>query len=232
MYLLPTILTVLLLATVRWFFAPWIKRAADRAGFKVSYWEIASLRMMQPDETNPLHVIEAGIEAAQAGIDLSFEELLGHYMAGGSPSQVVKGMKAAKERGADFGIMQARFVDLAGRNVVGYVEERAEVMEYLLPETGSIVAAAQDGSEVVLQGAIKVRQFLDGLMLSEKFEFGPYLAEIEVNLIQMIEAAESEFAVHSNLKQITSILKKMHLDKQSAFEILQLDLRIAKSNTT
>ena len=63
-------------------------------------------------------IIDARINAADNGINISIGELATHYMAGGDINMVVKGLISAKKRKIDLSFEQACKLDLQDKGLL------------------------------------------------------------------------------------------------------------------
>lgn len=91
---------------------PW--RKARSAGISVDLFQVAAMRFRRVD---PRAVVEAAIRCRRGGVDVSFNQLEVHLLAGGNLPTTVEGLVAARQAGREVPFETAAALDLGGFDV-------------------------------------------------------------------------------------------------------------------
>src|SRR5690606_21678820 len=101
------------------------------------------------------------IAALRAGLQVSLEQLEGHFLAGGNVALVVKALISADKAEIPLTFERAAAIDLAGRNVLEAVQ--MSVLPKVIT-TPKVTAMAKDGIQVSAFVKVTVRANLDRLV--------------------------------------------------------------------
>ena len=83
---------------------------------------ITTLIAMRLRKVPPAAIIEPRIAAIRSGVNITMDQLEGHYLAGGHVGLVVNALISAAKADIDLTFERAAAIDLAGRNVLEAVQ--------------------------------------------------------------------------------------------------------------
>jgi len=212
------IIVVSLVALVFFFyFVPvglWIQ--ALSSGSSVGIMTLIAMRLRR---VPPAIIVEARITGIKAGLDLSYDELEAHYLAGGHVQLVVQALISAKKAGIALDFQRAAAIDLAGRNVLEAVQ--MSVLPKVIT-TPKITAMAKDGIQVSAYVKVTVRANLERLVGGATEE--TILARVGEGVVTTIGSADTHKHVLENPDNISKAVLSKGLDAGTAFEIQSIDI--------
>lgn len=207
------------------------------SGANIRILEVIAMSLRQ---VNPKIVIDAKIQAVQAGLEtkrtkgnpddpwlVSTNRLESLYLAGGNVHRVVDALVAAKSAGITLNFDQAAAIDLAGRDVLEAVQTSVDPKVIDCPnptKSGKtyLSAIAMDGVELKVRTRVTVRTNLDQL-IGGATEY-TIIARVGESIISSIGSAETHSVVLENPDLITKAVLGRGLDAQTAFEIVSIDI--------
>lgn len=207
------------------------------SGANIGIIEVIAMSLRQ---VNPKIVIEAKIQAVQAGLEtkkskgndddpwlVSTNRLESLYLAGGKVHRVVDALVAAKSAGIMLNFDQAAAIDLAGRDVLEAVQTSVDPKVIDCPnptKSGKtyLSAIAMDGVELKVRTRVTVRTNLDQLIGGATED--TIIARVGESIISSIGSAETHSVVLENPDLITKAVLGRGLDAQTAFEIVSIDI--------
>ena len=180
---------------------------------------ILTLITMRLRKVPPAEIVRARITAIKGGIDISYNALEGHYLAGGNVDLVVRALVSADKAQISLNFDRAVAMDLAGRNVLEAV--KMSVLPRVLT-TPRITAMATDGIQVSVFVKVTVRANLDRLVGGATEE--TILARVGEGVVTTIGSAPSHKKVLENPDDISRHVLAKGLDAGTAFEIQSIDI--------
>lgn len=207
------------------------------SGANIGILEVIAMSLRQ---VNPKIVIDAKIQAVQAGLEtnkskgghddpwlISTNRLESLYLAGGKVHRVVDALVAAKSAGIMLNFDQAAAIDLAGRDVFEAVQTSVDPKIIDCPnptKSGKtyLSAIAMDGVELKVRTRVTVRTNLDQLIGGATED--TIMARVGESMISSIGSAETHSIVLENPDLITKAVLGRGLDAQTAFEIVSIDI--------
>ncbi len=192
----------------------WFRALAS--GAHVSMLRLIGMKMRKVDYKK---LVDIYIISQKAGLDISISELETHLMAGGDIEKVVDALIASHSAKIDLTLEQAKAIDLAGRDVVEAV--RTSVTPKVV-KTGWVEAMCKNGIQVKAVAQVTIRAKLDRQIGTADTD--TILARVGEGIVSAIGSAN----VHTDIMADPSIISKAiledHLDKQTAYEILSIDI--------
>jgi len=192
----------------------WI--AAWASGAYVGLFTLIAMRLRR---VPPPTIVTARISAAKAGIELSVNDLEGHFLAGGNVGRVVNAMISADKANIPLPFQRAAAIDLAGRNVLEAVQ--MSVIPKVI-ETPRIAAVAKDGIQLIAVSRVTVRTNIDRLVGGAGEE--TIMARVGEGMVSTIGSAKSHKDVLENPDHISKHILSKGLDAGTAYEILSIDI--------
>ncbi len=192
----------------------WVQ--AMTSGASVSIGTLVAMRLRK---VPPSVVVEARITGIKAGLDLGFDELEAHFLAGGDVQLVVKALISARKASIPLQFERAAAIDLAGRNVLEAV--KMSVLPQVIT-TPKITAMAKDGIQVSAFVKITVRANLERLVGGATEE--TILARVGEGVVTTIGSATTHKSVLENPDEISKRVLSKGLDAGTAFEIQSIDI--------
>ena len=192
----------------------WFRALAS--GAHVSMLRLIGMKMRKVDYKKLVNIF---IISQKAGLDIPIAELETHLMAGGDIEKVVDALIAAYSAKLDLSLEQAKAIDLAGRDVVEAV--KASVTPKVV-KTNWIEALAKNGIQVKAIAQVTLKARLDrqiGMADTETI-----LARIGEGIVTAIGQANTHTEIISNPSIISKTILEEHLDKNTAYEILSIDI--------
>ncbi len=201
----------------------WIQGMAS--GVKVGLLNLVGMRLRL---VKPHLIVLPLIEAVQANVELTINQLETHLLAGGNIGNVVEGLISASNAGIPLSFEKAAAIDLAGRNVRRAVQMSVEpaVINCPMPSVGSrsdfISAVAQDGVQLRVRAQVTVRANLEKLVGGATEE--TVIARVGEGIVSGIGSTESHSKVLENPDIISRRVLDKGLDQGTAFEIISIDI--------
>jgi uncharacterized protein YqfA (UPF0365 family) len=192
----------------------WI--AAWASGAHVGLFTLIAMRLRR---VPPKSIVEPRISAIKAGIDLTVNQLEGHYLAGGNVMAVVAALISADKANIALTFDRAAAIDLAGRNVFEAVQMSVNPKVITTPK---VTAMAKDGIQLSAVTRITVRANIDRLVGGAGEE--TVVARVGEGIVSTIGSADDHKAVLENPDKISKNVLAKGLDAGTAFEILSIDI--------
>lgn len=192
----------------------WISALAS--GVKVGIFTLVGMRLRR---VIPARIVNPLIKARKAGLELSTNQLEGHYLAGGNVDRVVNALIAAERADILIGFERAAAIDLAGRDVLEAVQMSVNPK---VIETPIVAAVAKDGIEVKARARVTVRANIDRLVGGAGEE--TIIARVGEGIVTTIGSADTHKHVLENPDAISHTVLQKGLDAGTAFEILSIDI--------
>ena len=221
---LPTwaILTIVLVAVIAIIVAVlivvpigvWFRALAS--GAHVSMLRLIGMKMRKVDYKKLVNIF---IIAQKAGLNIPISELETHLMAGGNIDKVVDALIASHSAKLDMTLEQAKAIDLAGRDVVEAV--KTSVTPRVI-KTNWIEAMCKNGIQVKAIAQVTVKARLDKQIGTADTE--TILARVGEGIVTSIGKAATHTEILSNPSIISKTIIEQHLDKNTAYEILSIDV--------
>lgn len=192
-----------------------------------------SLMLMSLRQVQPRTIIDAQIQAKQAGVGndpetgITTRRLEAHYLAGGNVPRVITAIIAAHRADIDLDFDRAAAIDLAGRDVLDAVKTSVypKVIDCPDPERSpksTLSAVAKNGVEVKVRARVTVRTNLKQLIGGATEE--TIVARVGEGIITAIGSSEDQFQVMENPDRISKAVLQRGLDAHTAFEIVSIDI--------
>lgn len=192
----------------------WFRALAS--GAHVSMLRLIGMKMRKVDYKKLVNIY---IVSQKAGLDIPIVELETHLMANGDIEKVVDAMIAAHSAKLDLTLEQAKAIDLAGRDVVEAV--KTSVTPKVI-KTNWIEAMAKNGIQVKAVAQVTVKAKLDRQIGTADTE--TILARVGEGVVTAIGKANTHMDILSNPSVISKTILADHLDKNTAYEILSIDI--------
>ncbi len=203
------------------YFNLWLQALFARAEISILQLIGMSLR-----KVNAAVIVRSKIMAVQASLQVTTQELEGHYLAGGNVPNVVRAMIAADRARLPLDFKTARAIDLAGRDVLEAVQHSVlpEVIDCPKAESvkPAIAAVAKDGIQLMAKARVTVRTNIERLVGGATEE--TIIARVGEGIVSTIGSAETHKSVLENPDQISKMVLSKGLDAGTAFEILSIDI--------
>ena len=194
--------------------AVWFRALAS--GAHVSMLRLIGMKMRKVDYKK---IVDIYIISQKAGLSIPIVELETHLMAGGNIERVVDALIAAHSAKLDLDLEMAKAIDLAGRDVVEAV--KASVTPKVV-RTNWIEALAKNGIQVKAVAQVTLRAKLDRQIGTADTE--TILARVGEGIVTAIGQANTHTEIVSNPSVISKTILADHLDKNTAYEILSIDI--------
>jgi len=192
----------------------WFRALAS--GAHVSMLRLIGMKMRKVDYKKLVNIY---IVSQKAGLDIPIVELETHLMANGDIEKVVDAMIAAHSAKLDLTLEQAKAIDLAGRDVVEAV--KTSVTPKVI-KTSWVEAMAKNGIQVKAIAQVTVRARLDRQIGTADTD--TILARVGEGIVAAVGKASSHTDLLSNPSIISKTILADHLDKNTAYEILSIDI--------
>ncbi len=192
----------------------WFRALAS--GAHVSMFRLIGMKLRKVDYKK---IVNIYIIAQKAGLNIPISELETHLMAGGDIEKVVDALISAHSAKMDLDLEQAKAIDLAGRDVVEAV--KTSVTPKVI-KTGWVEAIAKNGIQVKAVAQVTVRTRLDRQIGTADTE--TILARVGEGIVTAIGKANTHTDIMSNPSIISKTILQDHLDRQTAYEILSIDI--------
>ena len=192
----------------------WFRALAS--GAYVSMLRLIGMKMRKIDYKK---LVDIYIVSQKAGLDIPIVEFETHLMAGGNVEKIVEALIAAHSAKLDLTLEQAKAIDLAGRDVVEAV--KTSVTPKVI-KTNWVEAIARDGIQVKAVAQVTVKAKLDRQIGTADAE--TILARVGQGIVTAIGKASNHNEIMSNPGVISRTIIAEHLDKNTAYEILSIDI--------
>ena len=192
----------------------WFRALAS--GAYVSMLRLIGMKMRKVDYKK---IVNIYIVSQKAGLNIPIVELETHLMAGGDIEKVVDALIAAHSAKLDLDLEMAKAIDLAGRDVVEAV--KASVTPKIV-KTNWIEALAKNGIQVKAVAQVTLKAKLDRQIGTADTE--TILARVGEGIVTAIGQASTHTEIVSNPSIISKTILADHLDKNTAYEILSIDI--------
>ena len=186
------------------------------SGAHVSMMRLIGMKMRKVDYKK---IINIYIISQKAGLNIPIVELETHLMAGGDIEKVVDALIAAHSAKLDLPLEMAKAIDLAGRDVVEAV--KTSVTPKVI-KTNWIEALAKNGIQVKAIAQVTLKAKLDRQIGTADTE--TILARVGEGIVTAIGKANTHTEIVSNPSVISKTILEDHLDKNTAYEILSIDI--------
>lgn len=164
-------------------------------------------------------IVDQYILARKAGLEISDNELETHLMAGGNIVNVVDALIAAHSAKMNLTTEQAMAIDLAGRDVVQAVQTSVKPR---VIKTERMSAMARNGIELKVVAQVTVKAKLDQIIGGA--DEATILARVGESVVSAVGKAENHSMILANPSLISKNISPRELDKNTAFEILSVDI--------
>lgn len=207
------------------FFNVWLRALLAKA--PVSFINLVGMRLRRVPYAL---IVDARVTAVKAGIELDWELIESHYLAGGNVIQTVQAIVAASKANMTLDWNRACAIDLATKGTSKTVVEAVKtsvnpiVIDCPGRDSGrsSIDGVAKDGIQVKAKARVTVRTNLDRFVGGAQEE--TIIARVGEGIVTTIGSAETYKYVLENPDQISSTVLKRGLDVGTAFEIVSIDI--------
>lgn len=192
----------------------WFRALAS--GAYVSMFRLVGMKMRKVDYKLLTNIY---IVSQKAGLKIPIVELETHLMAGGHIDKVIDALIAAHSAKMDLTLEQAKAIDLAGRDVVEAV--KTSVTPKVI-KTDWIEAMCKNGIQVKAIAQVTVKARLDRQIGTADVD--TILARVGEGIVTAIGKASNHTEILANPSIISKVILEDHLDRQTAFEILSIDV--------
>ncbi|MCQ2556112.1 MAG: flotillin-like protein FloA [Clostridia bacterium] len=218
-WLLPVIVGVIILVVIVAVFIMvpvkvWFQALVS--GAHVSMTRLIGMKLRKVDYKK---LVKIYIISQKAGLRITISDLETHLMAGGNIDKVVDALIAAHSARLDLTIQQAKAIDLAGRDVVEAV--KTSVTPKVI-RTPWVEAMAKNGIQVKAIAQVTVRARLDRQIGTADSD--TILARVGEGIVTAIGQAATHTEILSNPATISKLIVGQNLDRQTAYEILSVDI--------
>jgi uncharacterized protein YqfA (UPF0365 family) len=164
-------------------------------------------------------IVNIYIVSQKAGLNIPIVELETHLMAGGDIENVVDALIASHSAKLELSLEQAKAINLAGRDVVEAV--RTSVTPKVI-KTGWVEAVAKNGIQVKAVAQVTLKAKLDRQIGTADTD--TILARVGEGIVSAIGKAVTHTEIMSNPSVISKTILAEHLDKNTAYEIMSIDI--------
>jgi uncharacterized protein YqfA (UPF0365 family) len=192
----------------------WI--SAKAAQVQVGIFSLVGMRLRR---VLPAKIVNPLIKATKGGVDVSVNQLEGHFLAGGNVDRVVNALIAAQRAEIPLPFERAAAIDLAGRDVLQAVQMSVNPK---VIETPVVAAVAKNGIEVKAKAKVTVRANIDRLVGGAGEE--TIIARVGEGIVTTIGSSDDHKTVLENPDMISQTVLNKGLDAGTAFEILSIDI--------
>lgn len=193
------------------------------SGARITFVRLIGMRLRK---ISPGVIVESRIMAVKAGLNVSWDELEGHYLAGGNVVRVVQALISASKAEIRLSFQQATAIDLAGRDVLEAVQTsvRPKVIDCPDPSKGqnTVAAVAMDGIQIKAKARVTVRTNIATLVGGATEE--TIIARVGEGIVTTIGSSASHKKVLENPDMISKVVLDRGLDTGTAYEILSIDI--------
>lgn len=189
---------------------------ARSSGVSISLWEMG---MMSVQRIPHAPIINALIMTQKAGLDLTVEQLQGHYQAGGNVPLVAKALVAAHKANIGLDFKLASRIDLAGKNVLEAVQT---VVSPKVVNMHEVVALPKDGIQVIVKAKITIRTRIESIIGGAGED--TIIAKVGEGIFSEIgKVATHQIAIEDPVT-IADAVEILGLDEGTAYQIVSVDI--------
>lgn len=192
----------------------WIK--AMVSGAYIPAYKLIGMRLRNVDVGL---IISCYINAKKAGVNISVSALETHYMAGGNIERVVDALIVAHGAKIKLSVDNAKAIDLANRDILLAVQNCVTPVVITSPP---ISAVACDGIELIIKVRITLLSNIEKLIGGAGED--TILARVGEGVVTVVGSAHRHQMVLENPDLISKSLIEKGLDKDTAYEILSIDV--------
>ena len=192
----------------------WIK--AMVSGAYIPSYKLIAMRLRNVDVGL---IIGCYINAKKAGVNVSVSDLETHYMAGGNIERVVDALIVAHGAKIKLSIENAKAIDLANRDILLAVQNCVTPVVITSPP---ISAVACNGIELIIKVRITLLSNIEKLIGGAGED--TILARVGEGVVTVVGSSQNHQMVLENPDIISKSLIEKGLDKDTAYEILSIDV--------
>jgi len=190
---------------------------AKNAGITTNIDQLSSLYLAGVDV---VRVIKAKIASRNSGYEIELDNLVEHFLAGGNIEKTIEAYVAAKKADLkDFDFNDIANIDLAGYDVIETVNKA--IIPRII-ESDGVRGIARDGVELIMKVKVTLRAKLKKIIGAP--EETTILARVNEGLATEIGIARSHYDILRSPYELADRVEQKKLDKDSAFEILSIDV--------
>lgn len=164
-------------------------------------------------------IISCYINAKKAGVNISVSTLETHYMAGGNIERVVDALIVAHGAKIKLSVENAKAIDLANRDILLAVQNCVTPVVITSPP---ISAVASNGIELIVKVRITLLSNIEKLIGGAGED--TILARVGEGVVTVVGSAHNHQEILENPDMISKSLLEKGLDKDTAYEILSIDI--------
>ena len=191
------------------------------SGVQISFFSLVGMRLRG---LSPKFVCNHLITLRKAGVTIEATSLEAHVLSGGNLDSVSNAIISANKAGLGFSFAKIAAIDLAGRDVVGAVNNSVVPKVLQCPGKGSdkLLGVAKDGVRLDVKVRITVRTNFDRLIggANEK----TIIARVGEGVVAAIGSSVSHKEILEKPELISQYILSRGLDRGSSFEILSVDV--------
>lgn len=192
----------------------WIK--AMVSGAYIPSYKLVAMRLRNVDVGL---IISCYINARKAGVHISVSDLETHYMAGGNIERVVDALIVAHGARIKLSVENAKAIDLANRDILLAVQNCVTPVVITSPP---ISAVACNGIELIIKVRITLLSNIEKLIGGAGED--TILARVGEGVVTVVGSSHNHQEVLENPDTISKTLLQKGLDKDTAYEILSIDV--------
>jgi len=192
----------------------WIK--AMVSGAYIPAHKLVAMRLRNVDVGL---IISCYINARKAGVNISVSDLETHYMAGGNIERVVDALIVAHGAKIKLSVENAKAIDLANRDILLAVQNCVTPVVITSPP---ISAVACNGIELIIKVRITLLSNIEKLIGGAGED--TILARVGEGVVTAVGCSHNHQMVLENPDMISKSLLEKGLDKDTAYEILSIDV--------
>ena len=190
--------------------------SARFAGVPLGIFSLVRMRFMR---VPPSVIVQNLITAVKAGVPVSTDLLIAHYLAGGHVDVVVQSLIAAQRSQVPLDWGQAAAIDLAGRN------PQEALAAYVTPkviETPIFQGVAKDGIQLNVKARITVRTKVERIVGGAGE--ATIVARVGEGVVAAVGSSADYKEVLENPDHISKTVLSKGLDAGTGFEIVSIDI--------
>ena len=186
------------------------------SGAHVSTARLIGMKLRKVDYKK---IVDIYIVSQKAGLNIPIVELETHMMAGGDIEKVIDALISAHSAKLDLDLELAKAIDLAGKDVVEAV--KSSVVPRVV-KTNWIEAIAKNGVQVKAIAQVTLKSKLEAQLGTADTD--TILARVGEGIVTSIGKANTHSEILANPSIISKTIMADHLDKNTAYEILSIDI--------
>ncbi|MBT3785303.1 flotillin-like protein FloA [bacterium] len=168
----------------------------------------------------PSTIVRSLIQASKASLgDITKDHLETHFLSGGNVEVVINALISADRARIPLDFRTATAIDLAGRNVLEAVQM---CVTPKVIKTHMVENMAKDGIQVKARAQVTVKANIQKLVGGAGVD--TILARVGEGICTRIGSCDNHKEVLENPDSISREVEKRDLDKNTAFEILSIDI--------